>query len=155
MTWLSVSPRFEEFPTTSDHIFPILGLLQTIFFRWNMVEQGVGRKEGIISRSGLQLILFTSLMPMNARRLTTVLHTFQAFLLWAQLTWSPVVCVCEPGREIQDTSCTVHHVPGPHLIRTSFLPSNSVLIREVRGTITHIHSTCCQEFVSFLEGWPL
>ncbi len=25
----------------------------------------------------------------------------------------------------------------------------------MRGTIIYIHSTCCQEFVSFLEGFPL
>ncbi len=59
--------------------------------------------------------------------------------------------------------CPFHHLihykyRGLPLIRTPFLPNNSVLIREVslvRGRITCIHSTCCQEFVSFLEGCPL
>ncbi len=49
---------------------------------------------------------------------------------------------------------------GPPLIRTSLLPNNSVLIWEVslvRGSITYIHGTYCQEFVlsrgvSFLES---
>ncbi len=54
---------------------------------------------------------------------------------------------------------TVSDYSGPPLIGTPHLPKIlTVIIREVsfgqRESTTCIPSTCCQEFVSFIEGCP-